>query len=69
MIFVVLKMHAVGRELIEICYRFVEDELRRVIGLALYQLFDYRNVPVVDVRVRNDMNKLARLKPDTCAIM
>ena len=55
-------MHAVGRELVEICYRLVEDEFRRVVGLALYQLFDYRNVPVIYVRVGYDMDELARLK-------
>ena len=47
---------------VEICYRLVEDEFRRVVGLALYQLFDYRNVPVIYVRVGYDMDELARLK-------
>ena len=62
-ILVVLKMHAVGREFVEVGYRLVKYKLRRVVWLALYQLFDYRDVLVVDMRVGYDMDELARLKP------
>ena len=59
MIAVVLHLHAVRREGIEVRDRGIEPEFRRGIRLQLQHLLDKRNVAVVDMAIGDHMHELA----------
>ena len=59
MITVILHLHAVRREGIEVRDRRIEPEFRRGIRLQLQHLLDKRNVAVLDRAIGDHMHELA----------
>ena len=60
MIAVVLHLHAVRREGIEVRDRGIEPEFRRGIRLQLQHLLDEWDMAVIDMAVGDHMHELAR---------
>ena len=58
---VALQLHIVGREVVEVFHVRVQNELRCGERFARDQLLDKRDMPVVDVRVRDHVDELAHL--------